>query len=306
MNMQAEAVEDDVVTTTAIDDDDGPAPGEDRGDDFTPTDEAPAAPAPAAAPAAAPAPAAEADKAQQQMIPKARFDEVNNDRKFYAEENARLKAELAAKSGAAPAAAEQATQEESEAVDIMALERQRIDAMMEGDTEKAAEIGAQIVGIVRQQARNEALQEMDERSTRSTTANLVNTAAAEVIAQYPMLDDASENANPEAIDELVALRNGYIAKGIAPAEAIKKAAEKVAKLYDLDAPQPTAEPKEPVVDPRTKQAIERGAHVAATQPNTAAVGVGTRQDTGRINIEAMSEEQFDALPETEKRRLRGD
>lgn len=305
MNMQAAAAQDedldDTTTTTVTDDDDGPSPGEDRGDVFVPDGEAPAA-------AAAPAPAEPAEPADNNkvMIPKARFDEVNNAKKLAEEENATLKAELeAARAGkAAPAAATepQGEQNEQQQPTLSELEHQRLDAMMEGDMDKAVEIANQINAIIRAEARRDAVAELETRSTKSAEQSAVLSVVADVVAKYPALDDSHESANTEAIDELVELRDFYIQKkGMKPSEAISAAAEKIAKIYDLGQ---TGEA--PAVDPRTAQAIKRGAQIAATQPNTAAVGVGTRQDAGRINIAAMTEEQFDALPEAEKRRMRGD
>ena len=127
-----------------------------------------------------------------------------------------------------------------------------------------------------------------------------------MIEQYPEFNDSSEFANTEAIGELVEMRDFFIAaKGMSPAEAITKAAEKVARMYGLGAEPEVIDETKPV-DDRTVVAIKRGARVAAGQPSTAAVGVGTRQDAAKVNIQTMSEEQFEALPEAEKRRMRGD
>ena len=295
--MTVEAVEDEAIETLAIEDDE-PATPEDRGDDFAPTpdDEAPAA-------EVAATPAVEEEEAAKPngMIPKARFDEVNNAKKAAELREATLLAEIDAlrKGEVKPEAVKEAAAEA--APDVGALEEQYADALMDGDRDKARELRMQINAIIR----DSAVQEIEHRSSKAIESGNINAAAAAVIAQYPEFDDAGESANAEAIDEMVEMRDFYItSKGMSPAEAITKAAEKVARMYGLGA---KADPEEtPAVDDRTVVAIRRGAAVAAGQPNTSAVGVGTRQDAAKVNIQTMSEEQFEALPEAEKKRMRGD
>lgn len=306
MNAQAEEVldiETETETETEITDDDALEAGADRGDDFNPTtDEVPAA---AAEPAAAETPEAEDDAAQAaRMIPKSRFDEVNNAKKLAEQENQRLLNEIEAlrKGGEAPAEVPAAAEPAPEIAD---LERQKYAAMMEGDEEKVVELGMKINNIIRAESKREALNEIKHDNAQATTAQAVSTAANAVIGKYPAFDDSHADANQEAIEELVELRDFYIAaKGMTPAEAIIKAGDKVAKLFGF-ADGPPA-PAAPAVDPRTVVAIKRGAAITEAQPSTAAVGVGTRLDGGSVNIADMTEEQFDALPEAEKRRVRGD
>jgi hypothetical protein len=298
------AVEDEAIETLAIEDDEPTTP-EDRGDDFSPT---PDEVDPVVTPAAA-APEAEEEEAAKPngMIPKARFDEVNNAKKAAELREATLLAEIEAlrKGEVKPEAAKEAAAEP--APEVAALEDQYTDALMDGDRDKARELRMQINAIIR----DSAVQEIEHRTSRATESNNINAAAAAVIEQYPEFNDAGEHANAEAIDEMVEMRDFYItSKGMSPAEAITKAAEKVARMYGLGT---KAEPggeetpdETPAVDDRTVVAIKRGAKIAASQPSTAAVGVGTRQDAAKVNIQTMSEEQFEALPESEKKRMRGD
>lgn len=308
MNAQVEEVLDiETETETEITDDDTLEAGADRGDDFNPAaDEVPAA-ATAAEPASAETPEAEDDAAQAaRMIPKSRFDEVNNAKKLAEQENQRLLNEIEAlRKGGEPAAEVPAVAEP--APEIADLERQKYAAMMEGDEEKVVELGMKINNIIRAESKREALNEIKHDNAQATTAQAVSTAANAVIGKYPAFDDSHADANQEAIEELVELRDFYIAaKGMTPAEAIIKAGDKVAKLFGLADATATPAVTTPAVDPRTVIAIKRGAAITEAQPSTAAVGVGTRLDGGSVNIADMTEDQFDALPEAEKRRARGD
>lgn len=273
---------------------------EDRGDSFKPDGEEKQALDPAALDEIAGEQDEDVAKPNG-MIPKARFDEVNNAKKAAELREATLLAEINdLRKGVvkpdAPAAEPVAASPE-----IASLEDEYNDALMDGDKDKAREIRMQINGMIE----DNAVRKIDQRNTQATESQSITVAALAVIETYPEFNDASEHANAEAIDDLVALRDRYIVNGMKPAEAITKAAEKVAKLFDL-APAGAKTAEAPAVDERTKASIKRGAAIASAQPNTSAVGVGSREDASKNNISDMSEEQFEALPEAEKRRMRGD
>jgi hypothetical protein len=56
-----------------------------------------------------------------------------------------------------------------------------------------------------------------------------NTAVAETLKKYPWLNDKGDEADDDAIEEVVVWRNHYIGKGKTPADALREAAAKVAK-----------------------------------------------------------------------------
>jgi hypothetical protein len=273
----------------------------DRGDDFNPesVEDEPLDPEALEEIASIPEEAEEESSKPNVMIPKSRFDEVNNAKKAAELREAALLAELEElRNGGAK---QEQVANPDVATEVSTLEDAYTDALMDGDRDKARELRMQINAIIR----DSAVKEIEQRSIMAIESNNINAAAAAVIEKYPEFNDTGESANPEAIAELVELRDFYIAsKGMRPAEAITRAADKVAKMYNLDKPEPADESKQ--VDDRTVVAIKRGAKIAATQPSTTAVGVGTRQDAAKVNIQNMTEEQFDALPESEKRRMRGD
>lgn len=299
MSAEAEVPIDDVET--AVTEDKTPEVV-DRGDDFIPEQEQEEqALDPAALDEIAAIPEEETTRPNG-MIPKARFDEVNNAKKAAEMNNAELLAAIEKlRRGEFKPESDDTPETKPEAEpEVSTLEDAYTDALMDGDRDKARELRMQINSIIR----DSAVQEIEYRSTQASESNNINAAASAVIEKYPEFNDASELANTEAIGELVELRDFYIAaKGMSPSEAITKASEKVARMYNLGT-DPSDEIKQ--VDDRTVVAIKRGARVAASQPNTSAVGVGTRQDAAKVNIQNMSEEQFDVLPEAEKRRMRGD
>jgi hypothetical protein len=97
-------------------------------------------------------------------------------------------------------------------------------------------------------------------------------------------------------------RDYYASKGMRADVALQKAVDKIAPMYAPKKEEPAPEPK---VDPRGKEAIQRNALAAAAQPMQLN-GVGERASKARYDVSKMTEEEFDALPASEKKRLRGD
>lgn len=317
---------------------------EDRGDNFTPTDDAPlvdnngdsidaggltaealqalvdgaekgaAAPAsaPAPAPAAAPAPADEGEEVARQNgghIPKGRFNEVNTARK-QAEaraadleaENARLKAaQTSAPAAPAPAPAAPA----APAFDIDGQEAAYAEALLDGDSGKAAKIRQAINAHIVDTAEQRASSRIRGELTAEQQASALQEASDAAIAAYPFLNTAEGGT---ALRIVVATRDAYIAEGMKPHLALNKAVAEVAPKF---APAPSTPSREstaapPAVDTRTVKAVERGAADSLLQPPAIANGIGNRATEGRIDVTKMTEKQFEELPEAEKKKLRGD
>lgn len=241
------------------------------------------------------------DKAESR-IPKARFDEVN----------ARMKAaeaelqQLRAQAGQQPAQKAAPAAQEPAQVDLDAAEDAYLQAVTQGDTARARQIRSAINHHIQQQAEAAAVARVsDVIDKRDAHASLV-AIANESIIKYPFLNADSEEANKAAIDDVVEWRDYYASKGFKPAEALQKAVDKIVPLYA-----PKAAPKddpapELKTDGRTKEAIQRNALAANAQP-AQLNGIGERATSrARVDVSKMSEEEFDALPASEKKRLRGD
>lgn len=322
-----------------------PATAEDRGDNFTPTDDelvldnagnsipadAPAVtPAPAAAPVAAPAPAAapaaatddlDADEIERQnggLIPKSRFNEVNERRKAeklradeLAAENARLKAAAAAPAPALAASAHAAAPAAPD-FDINGQERAYTEALLEGDTDKALKIRGEINDHILATAEQRASVRVRGELSLAQQATSLEEASEQAIAEFPYLNTA-EGAT--ALRIIVAARDAYIADGMKPHLALKKAASEVAPRF-APAPAAVAAPgvppsrelsaAAPAIDTRTADALKRGAADSNLQPPAIVNGIGNRATQGRIDVTTMTEAQFEALPDAEKKKLRGD
>lgn len=266
----------------------------------------------------------EGDDKRSKTVPHARFHEVNEQAKRdrarmleLEEENARLRGGAPAKK---TAAAEADGEEESGAFDFDAKEEAYADALMEGDKKKAAAIRREVNAEIQRQAEASSAarvrQEIETRATKSAFDAVVK----ETIEKYPFLDAKGEDADKEAIAEVVEWRDFYIGKGDAPAIALRKAAERVAKPK-IQAKAEAADEEEDdgkgdeskkkgdtLAQLRQQRILKRNAEAANRQPPKGGdAGVGNRATTATaLDVEEMTEAEFDKLPEKEKKRLRGD
>lgn len=127
--------------------------------------------------------------------------------------------------------------------------------------------------------------------------------AQRMVEKFPVLH--AETGDPEAIKKVVALRDYYInADNLSAGCCAGKGVDRNRRVFTraaLLAPMTRA--------PRISAGLRplSAAREATDQPPpTAQAGVGARAQALRLNPEKMSEREFNALPEEERARLRGD
>jgi hypothetical protein len=234
-------------------------------------------------------------------IPKDRFDEVNERRKRAEEKVKELEKQL-------ETVVDQKTAEpepEPEPYDYAAKDQEAMDALLEGDAERYS----QIQNEIRQANRDEAIREAKKLAAEGDNQVRENLtfeeAAAKIEADYPQFLEGSEEYNQEAYDELMDLYVGYAQSGrYTRVDALRKASEKAVKIHGLDAvdaPQPSADN---VVNIK-KTDVASKARLAERQPPRMEGGAAGKEEP-RVDVNSMSDEQYQALPESTKRRLRGD
>lgn len=261
-------------------------------------------------------------------IPKGRFNEVN-ERRIRAEERARvLEEELARVRGGSQGGGGK-KEEEAPAFDYDAKEAEYADAMMEGDKDKALKLRKEINAQLRADAEAEATAKAEQRIMQREAEREFKTAVAAAIEKYPFLDAKSKQANADAIDDVVALRDHYIRKGKSPGDALRMAADKIGPQYgkpkkastqvEEEEEEEGAEDEAPAsksnvtkladkLKARQQAALTRNAKASAAQPAAiSGVGAGSRTKKGEdVDVENLSESEFERMPESEKKRLRGD
>jgi hypothetical protein len=289
---------------------------EDRGDDFMPTeDDAPPAakePVEDKAGEEEPAPEREGRKNGSQMVPITRFNEVNERMKELASQNQQL---IEALTRGQPITQEQAATppsaaptEQVQLSDIKALRQQYQEALLNGLDEKALDLQAQIDDMIEARATERAMERLNQSLKDQAQAREQQTfqqVVTEMEANYPGLDAKSDQANEDAILYVVAKRDALIQAGNNMTDALRKAVDQAAKVFALGQEQP-AHIAQGSQQNRQQQSLMRNAAAANQQPPQNA-GLGNRATAPqRMDVAKMSDAEFDAMPEAEKARLRGD
>jgi len=241
-----------------------------------------------------------ADKAPK-GIPKHRFDEVNERRKAAEEENARLKAQLEA--GKPP-------EDQDEPYDIRANEKEYMDLLLDGDTEgalaKREEIDAAKEAKWRAEAKTETKSELSDDA--ATTELLALSKEAEQM--FDVFNPDHADYNQEMLNKVMIFMNGYEASGeVSRADAFVMGLADVVEMYDLMPPEEGEDKGDPEPKPTGKKKVDKKkaklkerAHQPAGLEGQGSADVGAAVP----DIDNMTDEEIDALPEKTLARMRGD
>lgn len=314
-------------------------PTEDAGDDAAKAAEAKAAEEKAAAEKKAAEDKAAEDKKRAEekaerekdvSIPKSRFDEAVRKERAEAEKARAQAKELEEKLRAQESGADVKKIQE----DLDALEDKLEAAMTEGTPEQRKALRKQI------REKEDALVDarVNERSVIATAVAIeqirYDAEVSVLEREYPFLNvDEDETFDAELATELMDLKGAYEQTGLGSTAALKKAAKTL--KHRLDAKKGEGKAKEDEVaaadkkkaeekEAAEKKVKEAEAAEAEAKRKAAAVAKGTEAkgsqppaktgEVGKTDAEAdkgkkvkdMSEKEFDDLPESEKKRLRGD
>ena len=229
-------------------------------------------------------------------IPKERFDEVNERMKTAESEVQSLKTQL-------ESAVEE--EEELEPYDYKAKEAEAVEAMLEGDSEKYSAIHQEIRTAEKAEYLREAKKLAAQGDQQLQESLTFEEAGVKIEADYPAFAETSDTYNKAAREELLDLYVGYAQSGIyTRVQALQRAADKAAKIHNLDVPYEVEEVPDNVVDIK-KPDVEKKAGIANAQPPVAESTSKDKEEPQR-DFGSMSDEEFEALPESTKRRARGD
>lgn len=237
------------------------------------------------------------DKGKKQpMVPKSRLDEVLAKNR---ELDAKLKAEQAAREAATPKPKENET-----AFDFDAKEAEYMQLVLDGEKEKALAIRREI------RAAEKAEHEASARTVNGQDSEAVALAkAAEAILEtFPQFAEGHEKYDAEATKTVIKMRDALIRGGSNAVEALNEAVEFTVKKYGFDEElAPAKDDKVVDLEERRKKDVKNKIDTQKKQPPEVP-GEGERSRVKKeINkVEELTDEEFDALPEATRRRLRGD
>lgn len=244
-------------------------------------------------------PVAEEKPATKPMVPKARLDEVLAKQKA-------LQQQLDAINAAKEA---EETAPETYEFDEKELEYQTL--VLDGETDKAVALRREIRAAEKTQIEHDMRKEMSETVQNDRQMTALQTAANAVAETYPTFNPNAPEFNETLTNEVVTLRNAFITNGENAVDALGKAVKFVVMENNLDAPADTEAPtktvKKPVDEVAKKRAqVNKKLKAAESQPPALPGESGANHGEKQYDLNAMTEEEFNALPESTMKRLRGD
>ena len=235
---------------------------------------------------------------KKQMVPKSRLDEVLAKQKALQKQLDDMKA--------AQTLAEEAPGE----YDFAEKEVEYQNLVLDGESQKAAALRAEIRAAERAQLEYEMTQKMTKTVSENQQLTALQQAASDLEASFPVFDQGSSDYNAEYTQEVIDLRDAFILKGENAVAALSKAAKFVVREYGLDnevAPSLTAKPNKTVDEVAKKRAeVNRKLKAADAQPPELPGESSANRGEKVLDVSNMTEDEFNALPEATLRRLRGD
>lgn len=248
-------------------------------------------------------------------------DDKNYAVRFHRERERReqLERELAATQArlkASPAVAdedEEAVAKRNEELDEL---YERVEAArLEGDHKEASKLQRQI------DTRNqEILLEKTRKTSLETTRNaliqdaqerdnqLFDSLLGDLELLVPELDPKNDAYDQGAADAMLMLIGGYTSKGHTASAALIEAAKAIHKIDLRNGPEAPAKPAKaakPATPAKPSKGVQRAVDASKRQPPSIAAR-GANSGAAAIDPATLTDEQFDALPESKLAQLRGD
>jgi hypothetical protein len=303
---EEEEVAEEVQETEAVVEDEPEPEVEDEGDEEEPaepdteeeesTAEAPEEVTPE------PEPVEEAPK-KAKMVPKSRLDEVLAKQKALQKQLDDMKA------------AQEVQENAPDDYDFAAKEVEYQTLVLDGESDKAAALRQEMRKAEKEQMAYEMRQEMTQTVAQSQQATALQSAAADLEANFPVFDQNSEVYNAEYTQEVIELRDAFMTQGFGAVDALSKAANFVIKSNDLaettsDTESALAATKAPTGNAdevaKKRAQVSKKLKAAEAQPPELPGESSANRGEKTLDVASMTEEEFAALPEATLKRLRGD
>ena len=189
------------------------------------------------------------------------------------------------------------------AINVRALSKQHSEAILDGDLDKAADINDQIIAATKQTAPEPI--DMDALEARVEAKMELKSTLTSVFKEYPQLDTDSDVFDEDLNAEALVFQSAYLNQGYLPAEAVRRAANAAVRVVRPELLTETAEPKAAVKTRKTN--VKGNVEASNAQPPKMNQGEsGGKTSSEMVDITKLTDEEFDALPEATRARMRGD
>lgn len=246
--------------------------------------------------------------ARSNGIPRTRFNEVNEKRQKAEEllaqrdrELAELRAQIAAQNGAAPGTMAAAPGGDArQSLNIEEAEEQYAQLMLDGDTKAASKLRMQINTAIG----NAAFDRFNQASAASAAQAQAAQTVESLLQTYPWLDEPEGAEALELIEASVLMKMG---NGVPRHQALAEAVQSIAPRFAPGVtPAGGFQGTAGSGDIRPERAMRRGAADSMLQPAGVQAGMGNRASPTTVDSTKLSDDEYMALPEAERKRLRGD
>lgn len=186
-----------------------------------------------------------------------------------------------------------------------------LNKVLDGEIDGAAEaLAAVMAQLTPKQQTSVTPDQIAQAVQAELEAGKLRARAEEVIAENAWLDDTNEDHfDADAAEEVIALRDTYIQRGMKPVEALEKAVRVTAKEYGYfkeAAPAPTEQVTKET-KPKLKPAqVDKKLELAKKAPKRVPESTDRTQQRDRVSLATLSDEDFDKMSMEAIRRARGD
>lgn len=196
----------------------------------------------------------------------------------------------------------------AEPFDFVEAEKNYINLILEGESDKAIELRAEIeeerynilkedIASTKDETRTERMAEKEQEAFSVAVDNFEN--------KYPFMDNDHDDYNEEAVDTTNALMQGFMADGkTSRADALAKAVERVAPMYDKKESKTGLGGKKNTA--RDKETRKKNLKVMKQTPPKNRGKQRKDRSVDDVKPSELSSKEFNSLTKKEKAILRGD
>lgn len=248
---------------------------------------------------------------KEAKIPKSRFDEAVGKERDAREAAERRAAALEKQIAEQQAQQQRGTDVEAMEAKVSEMEKYYNQLLLDGEVDKATEIMSQI----RRAERQLATAEVEARTTKHTAQVLeserMEAAIARLEADHAVLNPESELFDESLVNFVLSEQRRLIqSEGLSPSKAIALAATNVVAKYGPKAESaPETKGLSKAAEERKSAAVKKNLDAQGRQPSNLK---DSGMDSDKLGAAAlpdvtrMSQDEFNALPESTKAKLRGD
>lgn len=192
-------------------------------------------------------------------------------------------------------------------VDLNAELTEALNGALDGNVAEAATKIAELIQKTNAKAVKDATKSSTETIQTMTAAEkaqaLLNEEANRLVAEYDVLNKESDNFDSDILQEVLDIRDAFIAKGEPGHLALKRASDITLRLHGISGKQEQQKQEQEQETPPQKD-IKKNVEAAIKTPPRSTGELETGKT--RRSIEEIPEAEFEKLSEEDLRRLRGD